>query len=301
MGSFEPVSLGDREEINRRLSLFPHNEASEYTFTNLYIWQKLENIAWMAGEDYMLLRIWPKGVLHYLMAIAPEDKQEEALEAAIATAREEDSPFVMQSLPAWYCDMLRERMPGRFHFEREVRLDDYIYATDDLVHLRGKKYQAKRNHINKFMHVYGRRYSYVPYEPEMADACMEVYDRWLEVHEETGELLAERESVKRALYHAEELGVVGGVILVDGMPEAFSIGEQMTGDTAVIHIEKVNPRIPELFSLINREFAAFAFEHLPWINREEDMGNEGLRRSKLSYHPTRMVKKYRATLAGQAE
>ena len=301
MGSFEPVTIGDRERITRRLRLFPHNEASEYTFTNLYIWEGAEDIEWMESEDFMLLRTWPRGVLHYLMAFAEEDKLKEALETAIASARSEGRRFSMHSLPGWYCDMLRRQMPGRFVFTREPHLDDYVYESRDLIGLTGKKYQAKRNHINKFMSVYGSRFTYAPYEPGMADGCMEVYDRWISVQEDADALQSERISVERALRHAEALDVVGGVIFVDGKPEAFSMGERLTADMAVIHIEKVDLRIPELFSLVNREFVSHAFSDLPWINREEDMGNEGLKRAKQSYHPARMIEKYRATLTEETE
>ncbi|MCL2121470.1 MAG: phosphatidylglycerol lysyltransferase domain-containing protein [Clostridiales bacterium] len=301
MASFEPIALGDRERLSRRLRMFPDNEASEYTFTNLYIWEGAENIEWLDTGDFMLLRTWPKGILHYLMAFAEDDKLEEALETAIRTAKADGRRFSMHSLPAWYCDKLRARLPGRFHFEREARLDDYVYHTRDLIELTGKKYQSKRNHINRFMSVYGRRYEYRTYDPAMADDCMEVYDSWLSTHEDPESLQSERESVRRALYHAKELDTVGGVILVDGRPEAFSIGERLTGDMAVIHIEKANLRIPELFSLINREFSSHAFADLLWINREEDMGDEGLRRSKQSYNPARMIEKYHAVLAEEAD
>jgi len=296
MGSFEPVALGDKERITRRLSMFPDNEASEYTFTNLYIWGGADNIEWMDTGDFMLLRTWPKGVLHYLMAFAEDDFLEEALDTAVATAKADGQRFSMHSLPAWYRDKLDLLTPDRFLIEREARLDDYIYSASDLIELKGKKYQSKRNHINRFMSVYGDRYEYRPYTPDMARACMEIHDNWLSTQEITVELENERTSVERALFHAGELDVTGGVILVDGKPEAFSIGERLTNDMAVIHIEKANLRIPELFSLINREFTTHAFSSLQWINREEDMGNEGLQRAKQSYHPVRMIEKYRAVL-----
>ena len=90
---------------------------------------------------------------------------------------------------------------------------------------------------------------------------------------------------------------MGGIILIDGKPQAFSLGERLTQDMAIIHIEKANPEYPNLFSLINRDFAASAFVGFKWINREEDMGDPGLKRAKQSYHPARMIEKYCATLA----
>ena len=298
MGSFEPVSLGDKERITRHLRLYPQNEASEYTFTNLFIWEGADKIEWMEAEGFALFRTWPESVPHYLIAFAEEGNLIQALETAIATAAESEFPFSMHSIPEWYRDKMNALMPGRFQFEREARLDDYVYRTDDLIHLVGKKYQSKRNHINRFMSVYGQRYAYTPYEQSLADGCMVIYDHWLASHPEPASLDGERESVRRALYHADELGVEGGVILVDGKPEAFSIGERVTEDMAIIHIEKANLKIPELFSLINRDFAANAFAGLTWINREEDMGEEGLWRAKQSYHPARMIEKYHASLAG---
>jgi hypothetical protein len=142
------------------------------------------------------------------------------------------------------------------------------------------------------MSEFGSRYAYAPFEPAMADDCMEIYARWLATKGAFKVLQSERDSVQRALYHTNELGVDGGVILIDGKPEAFSIGERFTDDMAVIHIEKANIEIPELFSVVNREFTSHAFSDLLWINREEDMGDEGLRGAKQSYHPARMIQKF---------
>ncbi|MCL1848877.1 MAG: phosphatidylglycerol lysyltransferase domain-containing protein [Clostridiales bacterium] len=296
MGSFEPVSLGDKDRITSLLRMFPHNEASEYTFTNLFIWEGTDKIEWMEEDGFALFRTWPQGTLHYLIAYAEADRLHAALETAITTAAQAGQPFSMHSIPEWYRDMMMECMPNRFRFEREARLDDYIYHSTDLISLAGKKYQSKRNHINRFMNVYGRRYAYAPYALHMADDCMMIYDHWLQTHQEPEALHGERESVRRALYHADVLDVVGGVILVDDKPEAFSIGERLNEEMAIIHIEKANLKIPELFSLINRDFAANAFSDLKWINREEDMGDEGLWKAKQSYHPARMIEKYHATI-----
>ena len=296
MGSFGPVSSGDRERIVSYLRMYEGNEASEYSFTNLFIWSPGDQVEWMEGDGYMLFRTKPKTRTHYLMAFAPDERIGAALEEAVATAEADGERFSIHSLPQWYKDKVEAIVPGRFAFEREPHHDDYIYRVEDLVNLTGKKYQNKRNHINRFMRMYGGRFAYADYETGMAGDCMDIYARWLSSKEETPELLSERESVKRALYHAPELGLAGGVLLVDGKPEAFSLGERITEDMAVIHIEKATPDIPELFPLINREFVAHAFGNLTWVNREEDMGDEGMRQAKLSYHPARMVEKYRGAL-----
>lgn len=296
MGSFEPVSLEDRSRIESYLRLYEGNEASEYTFTNLFIWSPGDQVEWLEGDGFMLFRTKPQTRTHYLMAFAPEEKTGAALETAVAAAEADGERFSIHSLPEWYCDRIRACLPGRFVFEREPHHDDYVYNVSDLIQLTGKKYQNKRNHINKFMRTYGGRFSYAPYEPALADGCMEIYARWFSAKEDSPALRSERESVRRALYHAKELGIEGGVIFVDGKPEAFCLGERMSGDMGVIHIEKANPDIPELFAMINREFVTHAFPDLRWINREEDMGDEGMKTAKQSYHPARMIIKYRALL-----
>jgi len=296
MGSFEPITLKDRDRISRYLRIYPDNETSEYSFTNLFIWSGVENIEWRESDGIMCLRTWAGGVLRYLMAFAPEDRFNEALDTAIATSAEAGRPFFMHSLPDWYREKMEAHMPGRFTFAREPHMDDYVYRAKDLIKLPGKKYHAKRNHINRFMNEYGGRYIYAPYEESMAGACMEIYNRWLSGQRDPAPLCGERDSVACAIANAEALGVVGGVVLIDGVPQAFSLGERLTSDMAVIHIEKANPAIHGLFSVINRDFAANAFSDAAWINREEDMGDEGMKRAKLSYRPARMIEKYRAIL-----
>jgi hypothetical protein len=291
MDSFKPVVLENRTRINNCLRVFPENETSEYTFTNLFIWSNADCIEWMEGDGFMLLRTRGR----YMMAFARRDGLAAALDTAIAVSAAAGESFSMHSLPLWYCELLRELMPGRFEFAREPHLDDYVYNTKDLIELAGKKYHGKRNHINHLMSEYGERCVYTAYEQSMADACMRVYDSWLSVHDNPTAFSGERDSVRRALYNAQALELSGGVVMLDGVPRAFSLGERLTADMAVIHIEKASPEIPELFSLINREFAQ-TFADMAWINREEDMGDEGLKRAKHSYRPARMIEKYCAVL-----
>lgn len=109
--------------------------------------------------------------------------------------------------------------------------------------------------------------------------------------------MGEWEAIKKLLQHVERLQVQGGTILIDGKVEAFTIGERLNQTTAVVHIEKANPKIPGLYSVINQQFCEHAWKDIPYINREQDLGDEGLRRAKLSYHPDRLIEKYRIEIA----
>jgi len=300
MGSFQPVDLECRTVLARYLGFYPDNEGSECNFSNLFIWGQAQNIRWKIEADCLLLQVEVKNSQPcLLMAFAAPERMETALETAVRTMTEQGLPFKMTCLPEWYCEIMRRWFPGRFRFEREPYLDDYIYRASDLITLRGNKYHKKRNHINKFLSRYADRYSYESFSPSLCDDCMEVYKQWLAGQSAPEALREEYFSVQRALNNAEALGLVGGVIKVDGEVGAFCLGERLTRDMALIHVEKAKLEIPELFTMINREFVAHAFSDLLWINREEDMGDEGLRKAKRSYHPARMVEKYSAVLSGE--
>ena len=128
-----------------------------------------------------------------------------------------------------------------------------------------------------------------------AAGCIPVASEWLERQRSSDEIMqAETVAIQQALNRFDELRLSGGMIRVDGKIEAFTVGEALCEDTAVIHIEKANPEIVGLYQMINHEFLQHAWSHVTFVNREEDMGIPGLRAAKQSYRPVRMVEKYRA-------
>ena len=176
--------------------------------------------------------------------------------------------------------------PVRDHF-------DYIYRAADLIKLAGNKYHSKRNHINNLKR--SQPFAYEPLTEEHLAACLNLADRWCEFKrcDEDLNLIGEWEAVCLALRHYQELSLQGGVILIHGKVEAFSIGELLNKQTAVIHIEKANPEIGGLYSVINQQFCEHAWHEVQFINREQDLGEEGLRKAKLSYNPEHLEEKFR--------
>jgi uncharacterized protein len=168
---------------------------------------------------------------------------------------------------------------------------DYIYLTQDLIELPGSKYHSKRNFIEQFTSSY--QYAYGQLEKHHIAACLELCEKWIASKNGTMPYLKdEYRAVKQALENMDFLGISGCVIEVEGNIEAFSIGEQIREDMAVIHFEKANAQIKGLYAAVNKLFAQNRWAQVTYINREEDMGYEGLRKSKLSYNPVRMVEKY---------
>lgn len=170
---------------------------------------------------------------------------------------------------------------------------DYVYRREDLVRLVGSKYRSKRNHINQFLRFY--TYVYEPLEDRHVNDCLVLQEKWCKMNrcKEDLDLFGEHEAIREVLTHHNTLQVCGAVILIEGRVGAFTLGEKLNDNTAVIHIEKADPEIPGLYPLINQQFCENSWQDVTYINREQDLGLPGLHKAKLSYYPDRFVEKFR--------
>jgi hypothetical protein len=186
------------------------------------------------------------------------------------------------------------RLFGSCVCEEDRDFFDYEYLTDDLIHLRGKKYDGKRNHIKKFTKLY--EFEYEKLTTAHIDDCLRImYDRC--VDNDCGclrgnEYACDRKPSAELLEHFGELDCKGALIKAAGHYEAFTVGEALNRDTAVIYIEKANIAFSGLYTFINQQFCEREWAWTTYINREEDEGAPGLRKAKLSYHPNRLIEKY---------
>jgi hypothetical protein len=182
-----------------------------------------------------------------------------------------------------------------FVAELDRAQSDYIYLTEDLIKLEGRKYHRKRNHIKQFKEKYS--YQYIPLTSEWISECLRLETEWCDLRhcEAIPGLLNESIAIKEAFTHFEELGLKGGAILINGKVEAFTLGDPLNPETVVIHIEKANPAYEGLYSLINQAFLENEWSGYTYVNREQDLGEEGLRKAKESYFPNHMINKYTIT------
>jgi hypothetical protein len=181
--------------------------------------------------------------------------------------------------------------PTRDHY-------DYVYLSESLGELAGRKYSKKRNHINQFLRYYD--YQYSPLSPELVPGCMALAEVWCEQRlcEEDISLTHEFCGIRDALHNFELLKIEGGAIIIEGKIQAFALGELLNETTAVVHIEKANPEYHGIYPMMTREFSAQRWlGSVKYINREQDVGEPGLRRAKESYYPDHMVKKFEIKLA----
>jgi hypothetical protein len=169
---------------------------------------------------------------------------------------------------------------------------EYIYSSNDLIHLVGKKHQSKRNHIHKFQRTY--QWEYLPITPEIIPDCLELYKRWCKENggcNREQSLIAEGIATQKAFAHYEQLDLVGGALRIDGEILAYSYGQPLTADTFGVHAEKCLYKIDGGFAMMNQQFAEHNCTNYRYINREEDLGLESLRKAKLSYHPAFLLEK----------
>lgn len=271
--------------------------ACEYCFGNLYMWSAVYNNTIANYNGLFLARDGNENSM-YIYPCGEGDKKS-AIEELIRHAHATDGgPFKMYSLTPSKVRELDAMMPGKFQFYPMRDYFDYIYLTDDLIHLAGRKYHSKRNHIAYFKKTFA--WSFEPIGEENIEACFAMNQKWEELNrqknpEDIGDELV---AIKRAFDKYFELDLTGGLLRANGEVVAYTIGERLNKKTFCTHIEKAFSDVRGAYPAINREFAANLLSGYQYINREEDTGSEGLRKAKQSYYPAILLPKYSAVYEG---
>jgi len=292
---FKEIEISDKNLISTYLHKYSP-KASEMNFTSLFIWRMYFGFRFTEIEGLLCIVSMANEKEPYaLMPVG--DINEQNFSAAVNALKEYfnkklDKPLVFRMVEE---DGLKffNQIPG---FEGKIIYDrnssDYLYLASDLISLKGKKFHAKRNHINRFIREH--EYEYVELNSALLDECSRIMDEWCEkrVCDCGRGLYCERHANQELLKNFEKLDCKGALIKVDGRFEAYTVGEALNGDTAVIHIEKANSKIQGLYTFINQQFCEREWGHMKYINREEDLGMESLRKAKLSYNPVSLVNKY---------
>lgn len=293
---FKPLVLEDRDRVHQRLWQY-QPDTSELTFINLFIWREYYNFHWSIDDDCLLIvadreeepfalppvGLGPRGaaardVLYWLReARGVAAPAIERADRRLADELQGCQDFVIE--------------PVRAHF-------DYVYRSEDLGTLAGRKYSKKRNHISQFLRAYA--YTYAPITPSLTDDCLALAEVWCEQRlcEDDISLLHEFRGIRDALNHFDTLQLEGGALIIDGKVQAFSLGELLNETTAVVHIEKANPEFKGIYPMITQQFSEQRWQgKVAYINREQDLGDPGLRQAKESYFPDHLVEKFSVRLA----
>ncbi|MCR4395844.1 MAG: phosphatidylglycerol lysyltransferase domain-containing protein [Candidatus Saccharicenans sp.] len=280
----KPAELSDRDEVQRYLDRFPP-EICELTFANIYIWRHWERPRLTRIYGNLGVLCQPPAEPAYFLEPVGDNRLEETVEACLSLA-----PRLSRVSESF---LEKVRLPHQIKEDRDNF--DYVYLTAELAALQGKKYDGKRNLIKKFEKNYRAEIRPLT-EPDLA-GCLELVERWEAESPEENRVAddltrAASTAIREALFNFSALELGGMVAIIDDRVQGFCLGEALNPQTVVVHVELANRQIAGLHQYMNRECARTIWKEFVYVNREQDAGIPGLRRSKLSYQPHRLVKKF---------
>jgi len=286
---FRPIELEDRALLVGYLET-AQPQISEYTFTNLYVWRKSDRTLLSRRGDVLLVKVLkcPDEREVLLPPLGSKELPETVAELVRDMSKEEKLP------PIYGVSKDQAGALAKIDFSAKLDRDnsDYVYLAKDLIELPGTKFHSKRQAVKRCLSEH--KCEYVPITADIVELCLQLQEEWCNLvncNESRG-LREEDQAIKEAFLHYDRLNAFGAAVSVDGGIEAFTVGEKLSNDTAVIHFEKANPKIRGLYQLINQWFCKNALAGYKYVNREQDLGEPGIRRAKEGYHPHHMVEKY---------
>jgi hypothetical protein len=276
---FKPVGLEDKAVFEEYLGREP-SEVCEINFANIFIWKDSEHPSWTLFDGSLCVLVEPDFEEPYALPPLGGGSVPAAIDACLRRAPR------LSRVPADFAS----RFGAGFRVQEDPANFDYVYRVEDLAELKGKRYDGKRNRIRKFESTFVHEYHALT-RADVPGCVRHIEDRF-EGRSGDACIQAEKKAILQALASFERLGLKGGVVKVGGRVEAFTLGGRLNAETAVIPIEIANPGLAGLAQWINREFVRREWRDFRLINREQDMGIEGLRRAKLSYQPAGLIKKF---------
>lgn len=291
MLDFSPITL-DQKPLFDKYFRQQRFDNSHFNFTTRFIWRQPYDLRWALIDGCLCFRGSGQGKYFILPPISP-DRQAvgAALDKLTADFAANGWPLVIRDLERPLAEELAALRPDSLSFRKDRDNYDYVYAVEDLSELKGRAYHGKKNHANTFRRLYPD-YRFVPLTADLARACLGLEASWAAGRDPGDEnLLAEKQALNETVVNYEALGLTGAVILVGDRTVAFTIGEQLNDDTAVVHFEKADASYKGIYAVINQEYCATYWQHLKYVNRQEDLGIDGLRQAKKSYHPVKMIEK----------
>ncbi|MGL5411502.1 MULTISPECIES: DUF2156 domain-containing protein [Cetobacterium] len=278
---WKKLTIDSREELQKFLK--NKFETSDMNFTNLFLWSFSENIQYIVENEILYIKGFYEGNEYYFSPVSKDDNKDKMIDA-VKKIKEKNGKILF--IPEIYKEFLKED----FIVTEERDSFDYIYLQEDLAELKGRKFSSKKNKINKFKKTYN--FTYEKISRENIEDIRIFQRKWTENRKEDTIIVSETMGIEELLNNYEILELRGGVIKVDGKIVAYAIGEKLTENMGVIHIEKGIFDYQGSYQMINMYVAKEEFSDVKLMNREDDFGSLGLREAKLSYQPIEFIKKY---------
>jgi hypothetical protein len=282
------VSMEDKGEIERLFSKYP-TEVSERTFGSVYVWRQYAGRSFLSQFRDHLIMTWYREEFGRLMFCPVGDNP-----VAVIDSFSKDPPRSADHFKAVF-GIVEPTTSGLaslgltpVHLRDEW---DYVYLTRDLIELDGPKYHTQRKEMKKATTEFDLVYEPMTREHQLE--CLQLEEVWCDLRHCRLNKYSEAEdtALREAIANIETLGFMGAVVLLNGKVQALTVGERLNSKTAVVHFEKANPEIRGLYQVINQQFCEHALKDFEFVNREQDVGEPGLRRAKEGYHPHHFVEK----------
>lgn len=295
MLNFKTLTLKDKSWIDK-IVLSEDSPSADYNFTNMYIWDKHYKQLICPFEERLLTKVRYEGSPFFVYPIG-KGPVKPAIDVLKAYADELGISLRIRGITEEHKKVLEEEYPGKFKFREQEDCADYIYLAEKLASYSGKALHGKKNHCNRFEKEH--EWEFVPLTRELIPNCLDMLDTWLEDNSERldSSVGYEHDAVIRAFAAFEQLGLEGGVLRSEGKILGFSLGTMASSNCFDVHFEKADISLNGAYPMVCRELCRMLIENHPqlkYINREDDMGLESLRRSKQSYKPEFMLKKFTA-------
>ncbi|MFC1859641.1 DUF2156 domain-containing protein [Thermodesulfobacteriota bacterium] len=283
---FEPIQIEKQNEYLKLLKACGPM-ASDYSFINLWAWRHEYELDWSWSDDLVFIRQRKPEPLYW----APVGNWKNVKwERVFLNAVGESATFVR--VPENLIHLWQSQLRNKIKITETREHWDYLYEVEALIHLKGNKYHKKKNLLNQFKKRY--LYQFVPLKSDLIQRALDMQESWCTWRdcESSDTLSAENRAISNVLNNWEKLkNVSGGALLIDDQMVAYTVAEKYTDDMLLIHFEKGNPEIKGIYQAINQMYLTGESIY-KFVNREQDLGDEGLRKAKLSYHPVDFIKKY---------
>jgi hypothetical protein len=300
LSSAKPIEITHKNLFDEYFRKYPP-ENSEFTFTNLFMWRNYYNFLFMEYKEHLILfsndylknRKKPinTGSKDYIYFFPPIGSNPDKI---IIELFENNSNIEVHRVPEIICEILTQNEQFtklNLNYLEDRNNWDYIYNKEEILNLVGNKYRQNRRWLQKFFANYN--YDFKLITEDLIEKCKELQLEWciMRACTEDESLEAEQEAIYEALNNFKALGFSGGLICVEDKCAAYSFGEMLNDKTLVIHIEKAHMEYEGGYQAINNLFLKSCCADAIYVNREQDLGIEGLRRAKESYKPIKMNKK----------
>lgn len=292
MIEYNNIKLEDRDRINEILSADPQI-GSEYCFGNIYMWGEAYNAKIGFYKDFFMLKMKEDDKPYYSFPVG-DGNLKECLDEIKTEAKTKGHGVSFYNVSKKNLEKLDNLTECNYKITKNDGQGDYIYLVSDLINLKGKKYKSKRNHISYFLKNYDFKYEEI--NKDNLEECYQMSLDWNKIHKSNIKEYESKEpqAIKRAYENFDYLGLVGGLIRSNNKIIAYTFGEKINDYMFCTHVEKAYADIRGSYPLINQQFAENTINNFEYVNREEDLGIEGLRKAKRSYNPVMLLEKYYA-------